>query len=96
MTTQTSLPARSEPVKAYDVVVLKVDAMVRRVLGGIMSRKAEIRSQMVSSCRARPRSETSESSEKSDCAAEKDTKQKQKEGKEKEVSMTLSRLKVRM
>lgn len=54
-------------MKAYDVVVLNVDAMVRRVEGGIMSRKAEMRSQIVSSCKARPRSDTSESSEKSDC-----------------------------
>lgn len=66
VTTHTSLPASSEPVKAYDVVVLNVEAMLRRVEGGMMSRSAEMRSQMVSSWSARPRSETSESSEKSD------------------------------
>lgn len=66
MTTQTSLPASSEPVKAYEVVVLNVEAIERRVLGGMISRSAEIRSHTVSSLRASPRSDTSESSEKSD------------------------------
>ena len=70
VTTHTSLPARSEPVKAYDVVVLNVDAIDRRVLGGMMSRSAESRSQTDSSRRAMPRSDTSESSEKSDCLTE--------------------------
>lgn len=53
-------------MKAYDVVVLNVDASDRRVLGGMMSRSAESRSQTDSSRRAMPRSDTSESSEKSD------------------------------
>lgn len=57
-------------MKAYDVVVLNVDAIERRVLGGMMSRSAERRSQSVSSLSARPRSETSESSEKSDYPVE--------------------------
>lgn len=78
VTTQTSLPARREPVKAYDVVVLKVDAIERRVLGGMISRSAEMRSQRVSCLRARPRSDTSDWSEKSDC-------QKQIRGRETEM-----------
>lgn len=67
VTTQPSLPSKRLPVKAYDVVVLKEDEMDRRVDGGMMSFSAAIRSQTVSSFKARPRSETSDSSETSDC-----------------------------